>query len=99
SVMPGFGGGINSGIRAHGIAYFVFSLTIGRYFASAGTSRPLMKAALAASAYGGLIETIQYAIPYRCGDIMDTVINCAAALAAMLPGALLLKRGPDQDGK
>jgi glycopeptide antibiotics resistance protein len=91
SVMPGYCGGINSGIKAHCFAYFVFSFTIGLNFIAKGLKRPLLKAAILAGTYGLLIEIVQSFIPYRNFELMDIIINYSSSLVATIPGAVLIK--------
>ena len=85
SVIPGFGGGINSGSWAHGIAYFVLSLAIGFYFLTGKFNHPRLKGALLAGLYGALIEFVQFFIPYRDFDFGDILSNFMAAFFAIVP--------------
>lgn len=92
SVVPGFGGGINSGIGAHGTAYFVFSFTVGLYFRAGTLKSPLLKGAVLAGFYGLIIEIVQFCIPYRLFELQDILINFCAALMAMSPGYVMIKK-------
>ena len=93
SVVPGCYGGINSGVSAHGLAYFVLSATAVLYFRGAEHKNPLLKSVLLAGSYGCLIEIIQYFIPSMCFDFMDILVNCLAALTALVPSCVLMRKG------
>ena len=73
SVIPGFGGGLNSGFSAHGLAYFVFAFVISLYLRTPAYRAAPLKAALLAGLYGTLIEGIQFFIPYRAFELTDMV--------------------------
>ena len=92
SVISVSGTGVNSGISAHTIAYFVFSFVLGVYFRSIALTYPETKAALFAGIYGIFIECIQYLIPYREFDVFDILFNFSAAFAAIIPAIALLKK-------
>ncbi len=92
SILPGFGGGINSGIISHGLAYFVLSGILGLYFRAAGVRKPLLKGTLVAGVFGALIEGIQFFIPYRQFDVFDIAVNFAAAALAAIPNAVFIRR-------
>ncbi len=92
SVIPAFGGGINSGFHAHAPGYFVFSLTIALSLRAKNSNRPLIKGALMAGAYGMLIELIQFFIPYRNFELTDILFNFAAAMLAIIPSSILIKK-------
>ena len=91
SVIPGCYGGINSGVKAHCLAYFVLSITAVLYFRGAERNNPLLKSILLAGSYGCLIEIIQHFIPYRDFDLLDILINCSSALTALAPGCVLMR--------
>jgi len=91
SVTPSIAGGINAGVSAHGLAYFVLSFSIGLYFRAHRKPHPFLKAAIAAGLYGLLIECVQHFIPYRCGEMLDVVTNFAASFCAALPAWVLMR--------
>jgi len=91
SVVPSIGGGINGGVLAHGLAYSTLACTAGIYCILKKTPWGLAKAAAAAAFYGGLIELVQYFIPYRSCEAEDFAMNCAAALAGMALAGILRK--------
>jgi hypothetical protein len=92
SVIPGFAGGINTGVSAHGLAYFVFSLTAALYFRANRFKSPLLKAVLLAGLYGVFIEFVQYFISYRQFDVGDIFVNFSAALIAVIPNFVLMQK-------
>ena len=91
SVVPEFAGGINSGVTAHGSAYFIFSFTTALYFRSNGHKTPLLKGALLAGLYGVFIELVQFFIPYRNFDLLDILVNFSSALIAVFPNFVLIR--------
>ncbi len=93
SVIPSVGGGINSGVVAHGCAYGIFSFTIALSCRAAAWNYPIMSGAFLAGAFGAVIELIQFFIPYRSCEPGDLVINCCGAGLAMVPCGLLRNKG------
>ena len=97
SVVPSIAGGINGGPAAHGLAYSTLSCTAGIFLSLKKIPWGLSKAAVCAALYGGLIELVQYFIPYRSCEFEDFAMNCIASLAGMaLAGILrplLISRG------
>ena len=91
SVIPGIGGGINSGFSAHCLAYFFFSFTIALHNKAQNISHPLLCAVLISGSYGIFIEFIQYFIPYREFDINDMAVNICASLAATIPVLFMIR--------
>jgi hypothetical protein len=89
SVIPSVGGGINSGIVAHTLAYSTLSCITGMYLNLKEAPRCLIKGALLAAMFGVFIECVQYFIPYRACEFGDIVANCVAALAGMALARLL----------
>jgi hypothetical protein len=92
SVVPGFGGGINSGVPIHSSAYFVLSLSIALYFRTRPFSNPLVRAAFLAGMYGAFIEFVQFFIPYRQFELLDILIDFSAAFIAIVPHFILIKK-------
>lgn len=93
SIIPDVGGGINSGMYAHGSAYGLLSFTLGLYLRGKRAGYPLITAALSAACFGALIECLQYFIPYRSCQMEDLIVNLCSALLALLPGWMVRKRG------
>ncbi len=89
SVVPSIGGGINGGPAAHCLAYSTLSCTAGIFLILKKIPWSLTKAAAAAALYGGLIELVQYFIPYRSCEAEDFAVNCIAALAGMTMAGIL----------
>lgn len=89
SVVPSIAGGINGGPVAHCLAYSTLSCTAGIFLILKKIPWSLAKAAAFAALYGGLIELVQYFIPYRTCKFADFAINCIAALAGMAIAGLL----------
>ncbi len=89
SVVPSIGNGINGGPAAHGLAYSTLSCTAGIFLILKKTPWSLAKAAASAALYGGLIELVQYFIPYRSCEAEDFAVNCIAALAGMTMAGIL----------
>ncbi len=91
SVTPMIAGGINSGLRAHVLGYFIFSITALLFFRAKGINKVFLKAALFAGMYGVLIEIIQFFVPYRLFEFLDIATNFSAAVAGIVPGYFLVK--------
>lgn len=93
SIISDVGGGINSGMFAHGSAYGLLSFTFGLYLRGKQTKYPLITAALSAACFGSLIEGLQYFIPYRSCQIEDLIVNLCGAFLAVLPGWIVRAKG------
>lgn len=93
SIIPDVGGGINSGIYAHGSAYGLLSFTLGLYLRGRRIRYPLITAALYAACFSALIECLQYFIPYRSCQMEDLIVNLCSAVLALLPGWIGWKKG------
>lgn len=93
SVLPSIGGGINSGMIAHGCAYSLLSFTIALQCRAAARSYPFLTGAFLAGMFGAVIELIQFFIPYRSYEAGDLLINFCSAGLAMIPGSVLRNRG------
>jgi hypothetical protein len=89
SVIPSVGGGINSGIAAHALAYSTLSCSTGMFLNLKKMQCCLIKGALLAAIFGAFIEGVQYFIPYRTCEFGDIAVNCLAALAGIAPAGLL----------
>ncbi len=85
SIIPGVGGGINSGVAAHATAYFLLSLFLGLYLRERRSLQPALLGALLAGLYGAAVECVQYYIPYRMFDPVDCLVNFAAAFTGAVP--------------
>jgi hypothetical protein len=93
SVIPGFGGGLNSGFPAHATAYCVLSLTLILYLRSRAVPGLCAWAVVLAGGFGACIEGIQFLIPYRAFAWVDIVVNVCAAGVAVLPGWIMIRFG------
>jgi len=93
SVAPSVGGGMNSGVIAHGCAYGILSFTIALQCRAAARSSPFLAGALLAGMFGAVIELIQFFIPYRSCEARDLLINFCSAGFAIIPGSILRSRG------
>jgi hypothetical protein len=70
--------GVNSTVYLHLLAYAGFAGTIG--YALGSTERPALFIAIAVSTlYGGGVELLQSAIPYRTMTLWDALINALGA--------------------
>ena len=65
SIIPDVGGGVNSGISAHIIAYFMLSISTSLFIKADNYHYPLLKGAILAGTYGAIIEIVQNFIPYQ----------------------------------
>lgn len=85
SVSPSIGGGLNSGLGAHGTAYFLLCLLMIGLLRSLGWQGALWWSVILTGLYGAAIELVQALIPYRAFEVADIVVNCAAAGLALVP--------------
>lgn len=95
--VPEDSGGIPTSALFHAVGYAALAGAIGyALLARVDRDRALVAGIGGASAYGALIECLQYPIPYRTFSYLDMAINAAgAALGALALCCLLVVSGPD----
>ena len=83
---------VNTGFISHIAAYgFLCILSCG-WFHSAGISRyPVVSSVLACTAYGIVIECVQFVIPYRTFELKDIVVNCASVFACAIVAKFIIQ--------
>ena len=92
SIIPDVGGGVNSGISAHIIAYFTLSISTSLFIKADNYHYPLLKGAILAGTYGAIIEIVQNFIPYRRFELLDILLNYSGAFAAIIPLYIATKK-------
>lgn len=77
--VPDESGGLPTSVLFHAVGYAALAMTL--RIALIATRRPHTNggAFLGASAYGALIECLQYPLPYRTFSYLDMLINATGA--------------------
>jgi len=82
----------NSGFISHICAYGFLCILSCAWFHLAGISRyPVLSSVLVCTAYGVVIECVQFVIPYRTFELKDIVVNCASVFACAIVAKFIIQ--------